>query len=81
MIQSTNPLRQGDNLNASQFKEIKNNLPENHRNMLIELKSDFPNISEHVIYNLMKKMDFTKNLVVSQLKFKKQLNPNPNTSG
>jgi len=37
--------------------------------MLNELQEDFPQSKPNMIYNLMKKLDFTKSLVKAQLKF------------
>lgn len=46
--------------------------------MLNELTGEYPQLKAHMIYNIMKQMDFTKELVVARIKFLTQNEPRSN---
>lgn len=63
----------GNNLNEQDFQALRESLPLEHQKTINELSQEFPSVHPHIIYNVMRKMDFTKGLVRAQLKFSSNL--------
>lgn len=54
----------------SEFRDLKKDLPEAVKTDISEFQKQFPQLKEHTIYNIMKRHEFKRNLVETELKFK-----------